>query len=113
MEHQVLLVFGVRMSRRSTDPADFFLFFCVCAVIAYAVFSSVPFWIWIAISALVALVVYVFYTLEQKRISKLPPCSNCGKKGTFVLMHTRVDGGPDRRHKHNPVICGACRTPQH
>lgn len=101
------------MSRRGTDPIKLFLYVGVMVLLAFMAFAVLPAWVWIGMLALVGLVAYVSHVLEVKRISKLPPCSSCGKKGTFIFMHTRVDGGPDRRHKYNPIVCGACRAVQH
>ena len=72
-----------------------------------AAVQLIPAWIFLVFTAFIASIGFAAYQFERWKVSKLPSCNNCGKKGAFVFKHRRVDGGPDRRYGFNPVLCNA------
>lgn len=60
-------------------------------------------WVVFACLGIFVLLIIYFLLLDNK-----PACPSCGSKSGSVFMHQRVDGGPDRRYHHNPLICAGC-----
>lgn len=81
------------MSQRGSDPIALIAADIVIFIVFLVAVEMLPGWVWLGFVGLFV----GFYYFDRWRVSKLPPCIGCGKKGTFVFQHRRVDGGPDRR----------------
>ena len=78
---------------------------------------------WVLLVGFIALVTYpkvffilliigaiIFIIVLFNEYSNMPVCQGCGKKSGLAHLHRRVDGGPDRRYHHNPLVCPYCKT---
>ena len=63
-----------------------------------------------AFVAIIVIAAIIFTAVIISQYANLPICQSCGKKTKLVFLRRRVDGGPDRRYNHNPLVCQYCYT---
>ena len=80
------------------------VFYIIVLTTLIQTFASTQFFLYFAavISSIAALATLIYYLQPQ--------CSKCGSRSRGHV-HSRIDGGPDRRYSYNPVVCKRCGEP--
>lgn len=88
------------MSRNRITGGDGFWIFII-GIFLLAAYPKILFFILFFGLILAAL---FFLKLDETK----PFCNNCNRKVRLRHLHQKIDGRPDLRYKHNPLICVNC-----
>jgi len=88
------------MSRNRITGGDGFWIFII-GIFLLASYPKILFLV--LVFGLVLAVLFFLYSHEKK-----PFCNNCNTQVSPMHLHRKIDGRPDLRYKHNPLICVNC-----
>lgn len=96
--------------RNSSTEAGCFFGLFVFLIILSLVSSALEIPIWAVLVLLVVLLVIIGFVVSKFASSSINVtiCPNCDTPTRFQYLHERVNGGPDRRYKYNPIVCMNC-----
>jgi hypothetical protein len=79
-----------------------FIIATIAVIFIFWIFES-----WIRITLMLsAVIIVIAITIQLEKLR--PACGECGSKRGSRWAFQRVDGGPDRRHNNNHLVCIEC-----